>query len=439
MPALSVIMIVKNEAECLAHCLQSVRDIADEIVVADTGSTDDTQAIAARFGARVCSVAWENDFAAARNASIAAATGDWLLHMDADEMLDPEAARRIRALVDADGHGADAIELILANYANDPRAYRWTPVAPNDPYAHGYAGYLRVGLLRLFRNRCGFEYREPVHENITESVLEHGGRIRSEDILIHHYGYDAGKVRSAGKSALYLEIARKKAVQRPNDTKTLHDLAEQALSQGFTDEAEAACRRALAIDPFHLDSATTLANMLLNRGDAAEARTLLENLENAGIAPPHLVTALAALACRDGRLQEAQSRIEAVLQAEPNAILARLYLARLLDRLGRPAEALRELQTLRNAVPGLQEIQDRFRAHQLRTEGERRFSEGHVQEALGCLVEALRLDQEDPYIHNGLGVVLHALGQTAKARESFQRALLLAPGLPEAQDNLNHG
>ncbi len=436
MPALSVIMIVKNEAECLARCLGSVREIAEEIVVADTGSTDATKAIAESFRARVFSIPWENDFAQARNASLAAATGDWLLHLDADEMLDPEGARRIRALVDADGQGADAIEVFLANYSNDPRAWRWVPVSPDDPYAQGHAGYVRVGLLRLFRNGRGFEYREPVHENITESVIERGGRIRSEDILIHHYGYNAGKARSDAKSALYLEIARAKMATRPLDTKALHDFAEQALVLGLTAEAEDACRKALALHPLDLDSATTLANILLNRGAADEARALLEGLEAAGISPPHVVTALAAIALHRSALEEARRRLEAVLSVVPRAIMARLYLARVQDRLGFAAEARRELETAHASAPGIAEISERLQAHGLRTEGEARFQQGQVQEALGLFVEALRRDQEDPLIHNDLGVVLHALGESGKARESFERALRLAPGMAEASENL---
>ena len=133
MPELSVVMIVKDEAACLGRCLASVRDIADEIVAGDTGSTDATPAIAAGFGARVIRVPWRDAFAWARNRVLAAASGDWLLHLDADEELDPVAARRIRAVVDADGAGADAIEVTLANYAGSRRrpATPWPGAAPD--------------------------------------------------------------------------------------------------------------------------------------------------------------------------------------------------------------------------------------------------------------------------------------------------------------------
>ena len=71
MATLSVILIVKNESAVLAECLDSVAAIADEIVVCDTGSSDDTAEIAQRHGAKVFHIPWENDFAKARNTSIA--------------------------------------------------------------------------------------------------------------------------------------------------------------------------------------------------------------------------------------------------------------------------------------------------------------------------------------------------------------------------------
>lgn len=436
MPRLSIIMIVKNEAHCLARCLESVRGIADEIVVADTGSTDDTVAIAERFGATVLRIPWEDDFAKARNAAIQSATGDWLLHLDADEMLDAEGARRIRWLVDQDGSGADAVELTLANYCDEPRAWRWAPVRLGDPYARGRSGYIAVGLLRLFRNHRGFEYREPVHENITESVLEKGGKVRREDILIHHYGYDPAKHRTGEKAALYLAIARKKMGERPGDTKAIHDFAEQALACNHTDDAETACRRALDIDPLELNAASTLANILLNRGDYAEARVLLEGLVAGGIAPPHVLSALGAIACREGRLDEAQDHLEAVLEAAPHTVMARLYLARVYDQLGRPEDALRQLEVARDTAPTIEEFQQRVQAHALRTEAGHLFAAGVDEEALRRLLASLRLDPDDPLTHNDLGVLLHALGESEKARESFRRALLLAPSLLPAHENL---
>ncbi|MBC8066081.1 MAG: glycosyltransferase family 2 protein, partial [Chlorobia bacterium] len=97
---LSACLIVKNESKNLSRCLESLKGIVDEIVVVDTGSTDDTVAIAESFGAKMGSFEWSHDFSAARNHSLEIATGDWVLWIDADEVLVPESVSAIqRALV----------------------------------------------------------------------------------------------------------------------------------------------------------------------------------------------------------------------------------------------------------------------------------------------------------------------------------------------------
>lgn len=436
MPSLSVILIVKNESAVLSQCLESVAGIADEIVVCDTGSTDETTAIARSYGARVHAIPWENDFAKARNASIALATGDWLLHMDADEVLDPADAPALREIVDGDT-AADAVEVVLANYCNDPRAWRWVAVPPDAPMARGYGGYLPVGLLRLFRNHRGIEYREAVHENITASVVERGGRIWRSNIVIHHYGYELTPERRLEKARFYYTLAQEKMKSNPGDAKCLHDLAEQALACGEADVAESACRRILANDPLHVAAATTLANICLNRGDLDEAHELLCTLSSSGIALPHIQTALGAIAVRRGHWEEATARLEAVRRDSPPAPLATLYLARVLDAQGRADEALVLLRDLARALPALEEVRRRIRSQELRREGEAHFAAGQLQEALRCFVSALESDSEDPLGHNNVGVVLHQLGALDRARESFIRALKLAPALHDAQANLD--
>ena len=95
---LSVCLIVKNEEKFLAQCLKSVRDLAAQIIVVDTGSTDRTVEIAREFGAEIYSSAWSDDFAAARNAALEHATGDWILMLDADEEM--PAAQHAQLLAD---------------------------------------------------------------------------------------------------------------------------------------------------------------------------------------------------------------------------------------------------------------------------------------------------------------------------------------------------
>ena len=97
---LAVALIVRNEADTLADTLASVRPLADQIVVLDTGSTDATMAVARQCGAVVGQYPWNDDFAAARNECLKAVSGDWVLWLDAGERLDADSAAPLRAFVD---------------------------------------------------------------------------------------------------------------------------------------------------------------------------------------------------------------------------------------------------------------------------------------------------------------------------------------------------
>ena len=98
-PILSLAMIVKNEARCIARCLKSIAPVVDEIIVADTGSTDGTIEIAREFNAKVSHYSWIDDFAAARNFSLDQTTGDWILVLDADEFAGENLGREIREFI----------------------------------------------------------------------------------------------------------------------------------------------------------------------------------------------------------------------------------------------------------------------------------------------------------------------------------------------------
>lgn len=436
MPSLSVVMIMRDEAHCLARCLDSVRAIADEIVIADTGSSDDSIAIAEDRGALVFPFRWQDDFAAARNAVLERASGGWLLHLDADEALDEAGARETRRLVDADGEGADAFEITLANYCNDPRAWRWTPAPPDAPHAQGYAGYVATTLLRLFRNRRGFRYDEPVHENITASVHAAGGLVRPASVLIHHYGFDPGAPRHAAKAERYLAIARRKTELRPRDPKAWHDYAEQSLACGGPREAEQACRKALALAPGWLPAAITLGNLLLNAGRRQEARETLEEIAANPDAPAHVWVALAALDLREGRHGDARRRLGRAREIDPANVMEALYRARLLDLEGDEAAAADCLAELAARHPAIAEIQERRKAIVGRQEARQAYLSGKPREALAAAVAALGRDPEDPLMHNDIGVILHELGDANAARASFQRALKLAEGYEAARQNL---
>ena len=202
MPSLSLCLIVKNESWFLENCLSSAREFVDEIVVVDTGSTDDTREIAARFTDRVLGYTWHDHFADARNYSIDHASGDWIIVLDADEQIEPRHWRELRRLIaDTD---KDAFFLQQRNYSHEPATENWIPVVDRTPYTRSYKGYKPNPIGRLFRNNGQIRYSGRVHEVIDGSVSAE--KFASLDIPIHHHMDEDPSKSKRDRQLNYLRI-----------------------------------------------------------------------------------------------------------------------------------------------------------------------------------------------------------------------------------------
>ena len=184
---LSVCMIVKNEQEFIENCLRSVQPIADEIILVDTGSSDKTIEIARQFNVKVFPFQWIDDFSAARNESLKQAGGEWILQIDADETLDKASLEELKHITSQPD--TDAFSVSVRNYH-----------LPQD-----MVKFLDSRQIRLFRNRSEYRYRNKIHEQITLSIEENGGRIQDSSILIHHYGYQTQNTQKAQRNRILLE------------------------------------------------------------------------------------------------------------------------------------------------------------------------------------------------------------------------------------------
>jgi len=170
-PTLGVIMIVKNEAARLGNILSDIKDVVDEIVVVDTGSTDATVSIAREHDAKVGYFTWCNDFSAARNVSISLATSDYLLWLDADDRLDPGEGRKLAA---------------LKRYLRPAKDRAYTLKINSATRQTGDRLCFQV---RIFPNLPGLRFENRIHEQIAPSIEHAGIAIESVDILIRHTGY----------------------------------------------------------------------------------------------------------------------------------------------------------------------------------------------------------------------------------------------------------
>ncbi|MEW5841745.1 MAG: glycosyltransferase family 2 protein [Bacteroidota bacterium] len=170
MKSLTLSMIVKDEEKHLKECLESVKDVVDEIVIVDTGSTDATVEIAKSYCAKVYNFAWINDFSAARNYALSKSTGDWILYLDADERLDANSIQEVKQLTDV----------------KQKIGYYCTVLSVDEENSRD--NYIRY--VRLFANYSNIKFSGKVHEQIEPSLLNEGLALIQSKILIKHVGYN---------------------------------------------------------------------------------------------------------------------------------------------------------------------------------------------------------------------------------------------------------
>ncbi len=213
MPTLSLCVVARNEDAFIRRCLASARDLSDDYLVLDTGSTDLTRDIARATGARVVRRRWPGDYAAAFNLMRREARGEWILNLDADEVLDPDAPAQIRALLARPA--ADAYAVTIRNYAYYPFA-QWRPADPRDPLSRGAYGWCPSQTIRLYRNDPRYAYTCPVHHTLVPSIRRAGGRILAAPFTIHHHGL-LWRGRCGDKPRHYLQLAERKTREQPEN------------------------------------------------------------------------------------------------------------------------------------------------------------------------------------------------------------------------------
>jgi GT2 family glycosyltransferase/tetratricopeptide (TPR) repeat protein len=223
----SLCMIVKNEEDNLPDCLRSIADLVDEMIIVDTGSTDQTKAIAASFGARVVEFAWVDSFAAARNEGLRHATGDWIFWMDADDRIDQENRDKLRRL--------------FALLGRENAAYSMKCLCLPNPET---GAATRVDHIRLFRHHPEMQWQYRVHEQILPSVRRLGGEVRWSDVVIQHAGYQDKALRRR-KLDRDLRLLQLEDADRPDDPFTLFNLGMLYLELDRTGDAISLLKRSL--------------------------------------------------------------------------------------------------------------------------------------------------------------------------------------------------
>lgn len=249
-PRLTLSMIVRNEEQFLEGCLHSVQGVVDEIVIADTGSSDRTIDIARGYGARVISIPWQNDFSAARNASLQQATGDWILYLDADERLASGQGVTLRALLSNTHAGAFTL---LVGGDIELQAGR---------FAHSNA------YPRLFRRYPLIRFEGKVHEQIAPSIQRLGMTIVPSNIVVEHLGYAQGVDITREKCKRNIALLRTQLEEDPDDAYARFQLGNSlTILKQFGDargELEQALRSPLLSSPIRANIMNLFAEIDVN-------------------------------------------------------------------------------------------------------------------------------------------------------------------------------
>lgn len=348
---LSLCMILRDEERFLDDCLQSVRGIVDEIVVADTGSRDATISIAERHGAKVVRHVWNDNFAAARNCSLAGATGDYVLILDADERLAPETAQCLRQAVDRGGWDLAFLPFVNIGDDGQPCGRQWE--AP-----------------RVYRRTPGLRYIGRIHEQMLQPL--DSVRATSIPSTVVHYGYQT-EVHGA-----------------KNKANRNRELLEKALNDPE------------ATDPI------LRTNYLYHWANLANGRELIDRFASFasyvsgqwGDEPPRLPWVTGGLAeyCRllndVHRYDEAAALARKLIDRHGECPLLRYILARAHAASGRTLEAEVELHIALESPPRISAEHRRYTLDIPLIQSRARYLMGLIRESQGCIDEAEKLYRE---------------------------------------------
>jgi glycosyltransferase involved in cell wall biosynthesis len=299
----SACLIVRDEEANLIDCLNCIQALVDEVIVVDTGSTDQTRELARQAGAKVFDFEWVDDFSAARNFAVEQATGAWILWLDADDRIDATNQARLRRI----------FEYLLAK----DQAYL---MAQSSPVVANSGRGLHVEHVRLFRNHPNARWSYRLHEQLLPALQKLQFEIVRTDVTIDHHGYAdlATLQRKTERNRRILEL---ELLERPDDGFVLFNLGNLHLDAGRLDLGIDFLQRAIqwthpgaSILP---KAITLLARGYFQRGQMDRA---FEEISNARYRFPdnvELIFEEGVLQMARGRLHEARVCFERVLSAPP--------------------------------------------------------------------------------------------------------------------------
>lgn len=267
--SVSICMIVKNEVHDLAAALDSVRGLVDEFVVVDTGSKDRTRDVARIFGARLFEFPWSGSFAEARNYSLAQAAGDWILVLDADEVLAPDDITPLSDLIKRSERVA--YSFTTRNYTGEMARRGWVANCGEYPDQERGCGWTPSDKVRLFPNLPTLRFEGAVHELLELSLCRAEIPIHACDVPVHHYG-KLDQAASREKQEFYYRLGVQKLDETGASHEAVGELARQATELQLYSEAEELWQRLLRQKPEDAEAYFNLGYLYLTCGAYRQAK-----------------------------------------------------------------------------------------------------------------------------------------------------------------------
>ncbi len=340
--SISLCMIVKNESAWIEKSINSAKGLVGQIVVVDTGSSDNTVEIAKRLGAEVYFFEWNDDTSAARNEGIRHAKGDWILVLDADETISSSDFDKIRKL--ASDAEYDGYALVQRNYTND--TYREDFIwAVNDPYGSmGFAGWVPRLIVRLFRNKPEIRFEGIAHELVEPSIRKSGGKYTAVDIPIHHFKEKKAAEYLKAKPDHYRRIGEKKLAAEPNNPRAWHEMGTVEREAENFAKAKEYFEKAIRLDDKFVEAWQSLGVCYSKLGEIDKAIEAFKKAIELNESYPTPYFSLAVAYHRKGMLNAARDVIVEGLKRNPNDFNAITNLGAIYEQGGNPEKAIEILQ-----------------------------------------------------------------------------------------------
>lgn len=295
--------------------LSHLRNLVQEIILVDTGSTDQTIEIAKKHGAKVYSQKWTGDFSKARNLSIQKATQPWILILDPDERIATLDQVLLRNLIQQKPLPM-AYSITTRNYSEALMDAAFKVSKGEYEEERSYPGYIESKKVRLFQNFKGIHFVGVVHELLEPSIR---GEIKDASFPIHHYGGTQAVFKDKNKAELYESLAEQKVVTHSNHWKAHYELGITKHERAKYSEALKAYEKALQLKTDLPDLWSSLALCYLDSGNLERAENCLKEAYQKFPEDSQVLYNLALLEIRRNQIQNAVNYLLKLLKLHPSS------------------------------------------------------------------------------------------------------------------------